>query len=119
MKIGIIGSGSVGSRLGKLLTSAGHLVLIGSRSDKTSTPVDAANHGEVVIFAIPYDATAETLPTLAEILAGKIVVDATNPLKSDCPPSCWDRTRPRPRRLLNSYHSRPSSRHLTLSLPTS
>ncbi|MEL6151046.1 MAG: NAD(P)-binding domain-containing protein [Chloroflexota bacterium] len=89
MKIGVIGSGSIGSRLGKHWSAAGHDVMFGVRevNEKTKqvaddagatigTMAEAAAHGDVVAVAIPGRAVADVIPTLP--LAGKIVIDATN-----------------------------------------
>lgn len=47
---------------------------------------DAVSNADVVIVALPFAATAEVLPTLASALAGKMVVDATNPVQADWSP---------------------------------
>jgi len=95
MDIGIIGGGNVGCRLARLLTDAEHRVCVGVRQPDgrvtdggyTLDPIEeAAERGEVVILALPYTATPSALPPLAEVLAGKIVVDATNPLGEDWSP---------------------------------
>jgi predicted dinucleotide-binding enzyme len=94
MKIGIIGGGNVGKALARLATAAGHSVSIGSQRDGapgvdgavSTTVADAVAHGEIVILAIPFAACAEALPPLAEALAGRIVVDATNPVAADWSP---------------------------------
>ncbi|MEL6170430.1 MAG: NAD(P)-binding domain-containing protein [Pseudomonadota bacterium] len=85
MKIGIIGGGNVGSSLAKLLTNAGHDVLVGSRNGINSAQ-DAALHGDAVVLALHYHAVADALPPLADELDGKVVVDATNPLNDDWSP---------------------------------
>lgn len=93
MRIAIIGTGSVGSALARGLNGKGHEVTLGARdpgAEKIRTlasetgaiaarPEDAAAAAEVVILALPW-AVVET--TLAEMgaLAGKIVIDCTNPL---------------------------------------
>jgi 8-hydroxy-5-deazaflavin:NADPH oxidoreductase len=97
MKIGIIGAGNVGKKLAALMAHAGHEVALGARDvskAKTKTlyrvaPINKAiSHGEIVILAIPYSVCADALPPLASELVGKIVVDATNPLKADWSPLC-------------------------------
>lgn len=82
MKVGILGSGSVGGRLAALARAAGHDVCMGTRSDADLT----ARHAEIFIIAIPYLACSEAMPQIREALAGKVVVDATNPLNSDWSP---------------------------------
>lgn len=95
MKIGILGNGNVGRRLGSLFEAAGHEVLFGVREVGTppsgqayhqGTLAQAAEHGELVVIAIPYTACEQVLPPLQSALAGKVVVDATNPLNSDWSP---------------------------------
>jgi predicted dinucleotide-binding enzyme len=92
-KIGIIGSGNVGSALGRVWANAGHPVMFSSRNldkDKqlataiganarAGTPNEAAAFGEVLLFAVPYGALPELGKTLAGSIKGKIVIDACNP----------------------------------------
>ena len=98
MKIGIIGSGNVGGALGTLWAAKGHDVVFGVRD--TSDPKlqellkstkgkaraasvnDAASSAEIVVFATPWPATHDAINS-AGSLAGKIVVDCTNPLLPD------------------------------------
>ncbi|MEO1038675.1 MAG: NAD(P)-binding domain-containing protein [Pseudomonadota bacterium] len=88
MKIGIIGAGSVGRALAGLARNAGHAPVLSERtpSGDTVSFQEAAGVGEIVIIAIPYTATPAVLPPLAAALAGKTVVDATNPLNDDWSP---------------------------------
>lgn len=86
MKIGFVGSGPVATHLGKPFSSAGHAVTLGKRSADNSSFLEAIAGAEVVNVAIPFRARAEALPPLAQALTGKIVVDATNPLKADYSP---------------------------------
>jgi 8-hydroxy-5-deazaflavin:NADPH oxidoreductase len=93
MKIGMIGSGNVGSELGRVWAKAGHQVMFSSRnldSDKklaaevgagarAGTPREAAAFGEVLVFAVPYGALPELGKTLADSIKGKVVIDACNP----------------------------------------
>jgi predicted dinucleotide-binding enzyme len=92
-KIGMIGSGNVGSALGRALALAGHEVMFSSRdldSDKklaadvgknarAGTPREAAAFGDVLVFAVPYGALPELGKTLGSSLKGKVVLDACNP----------------------------------------
>ena len=92
-KIGVIGSGNVGSALGRVWANARHPVMFSSRNldhDKqlaagigptasAGTPSDAAAFGEVLLFAVPYGALPELGKALAGSLKGKIVIDACNP----------------------------------------
>jgi 8-hydroxy-5-deazaflavin:NADPH oxidoreductase len=93
MKIGMIGSGNVGSALGRVLANAGHEVMFSSRTlenDKrlaaeiggkarAGTPREAAAFGEVLVFAVPYSAIPELGKTLAGSIKGKVVIDTCNP----------------------------------------
>ena len=94
MKIGIIGSGNVGQQLAIDLAGRGHSVTVGTRDPaklaefaKTAPDVrvasnaDAATHGEIVLLATNWGGTQNALELAgADHLAGKIVVDITNPL---------------------------------------
>ena len=95
MKIGILGAGSVGQKIALLANNAGHQVMVGLRNvTKSSTDdlwqygtlAEAADFGEIVMIAIPYVACADVLPALAEQLAAKVVIDATNPLTPNWSP---------------------------------
>ncbi len=99
MNIGFLGGGSFGGSLAPLLAAAGHEVVVGLRDPRKAADgapyrvaslEQAAEHGEAIIIAIPYLACADVLPALASRLAGKIVVDATNPLREDWSPLSFD-----------------------------
>ena len=93
MKIGMIGSGNVGSALGRVWARAGHQVMFSSRhlehdrklaaeigpNARAGTPREATAFGEVLVFAVPYGALPELGKTLADLLDGKVVIDACNP----------------------------------------
>lgn len=84
MKIAVIGKGNMGSALAKLASQAGHTVLVGSR-DPAQPPLAAIQEAELVILAVPY-AVALALAEDAAVhhaLAGKTVIDITNPLSAD------------------------------------
>jgi predicted dinucleotide-binding enzyme len=92
-KIGMIGSGNVGSELGRVWAKAGHPVMFSSRNldnDKklaadvgsnarAGTAREAAAFGEVLVFAVPYGALPELGKTLGDSIKGKVVIDACNP----------------------------------------
>ncbi len=92
-KIGLIGSGNVGSNLGRVWAKAGFPVMFSSRdleidrrlaaevgSGATAgTPAQAAAFGEVLVFAVPYGALPELGKSLAAAIKGKVVLDACNP----------------------------------------
>ena len=93
MKIGIIGSGKVGSALGTTWVKAGHDVMFSSRhieedqslaaslgaGARAGTPRDAAAFGDVLLVAVPYGALPEVGKDLADLIEGKVVIDACNP----------------------------------------
>jgi 8-hydroxy-5-deazaflavin:NADPH oxidoreductase len=93
LKIGIIGSGHVGSALGGAWAKAGNEVMFSSRSldnDKklaaevganahAGTPQEAAMFGQVILFAVPYSAFPELMKSLGNSLKGKVVINASNP----------------------------------------
>ena len=86
MKIAIIGAGNVGKTLGTALRSKGHTVIYGSRDPASHTErnvrsvAEALIGAEVVILATPWIATEALVVQHADGLAGKIVIDATNPV---------------------------------------
>lgn len=75
MRIGVIGSGNVGSGLARFWERAGHEVRVSTRD----TVGETAAFGEVVVLAVP-DAACEDVLSAAGPLEGKVLVDATNPL---------------------------------------
>jgi 8-hydroxy-5-deazaflavin:NADPH oxidoreductase len=108
MKIGILGSGTVGTTLGGKLTAVGHEVRIGSRTadnekaaewvkqagERASqgTFADAASFGEVVFNCTLGAASLEALQAAgADALRGKILLDTSNPLdfSKGMPPSLF------------------------------
>jgi len=93
MKIGMIGSGNVGSALGRVWARAGHQVMFSSRhleddkrlaadigaNARAGTPREAAEFGDVLVFAVPYGALPELGQALRDSIKGKVVIDACNP----------------------------------------
>lgn len=105
MRIGILGTGDVGRVLGAGFARLGHEVKIGSRNPgqekvtiwvaKTGSGVsagtfaEAAAFGEAVVLATLWAGTEEAIRLAkAGNVAGKVVIDATNPLdfSSGVPP---------------------------------
>ena len=95
MRIAILGAGNVGGGLAAAAVKAGHDVVLtagtpahavqvaiatGARAATTNT--DAVAAADLVVLAIPHGAVADIAWELADRLAGKIVVDATNPLNA-------------------------------------
>jgi predicted dinucleotide-binding enzyme len=95
MKITLIGSGRVGAALAGRLVQAGHdVVLAQTREGSDSVQAaltrwpalraaplaEAVAHAEVVFLATPYAANEGLIAPLASALAGKVLVDCTNPV---------------------------------------
>jgi predicted dinucleotide-binding enzyme len=92
-RIGLIGSGNVGSNLGRAWALAGYPVMFSSKdieadrkiaasagaNAKAGTPQEAAAFADVLFIAVPYGAQPDLGRTLGKALQGKIVVDASNP----------------------------------------
>ncbi len=97
MRIGVMGTGTVGQVLGSALAQLGHEVMMGARDgknpkalewaektgkgSKTGTFAEAARFGKLIVLATLGTATENAVKLAgAENLAGKAVLDATNPL---------------------------------------
>jgi predicted dinucleotide-binding enzyme len=99
-KIAIIGTGNVGMALGTELAQQGHSIVYGSRKPlglkaldlakktegdaSTATPADAAASASIVVLAVPGMVVEDVVKRLGN-LAGKIIIDATNPLVTEEP----------------------------------
>jgi len=83
MRIGVLGTGTVGRTIATKLRELGHDVRVGSRStgdDAVPFP-DAAAHGELVFNCTAGAASLEALGAAGEEnLTGKVLVDVTLPL---------------------------------------
>jgi predicted dinucleotide-binding enzyme len=95
MTIAFIGYGKVGAPLADHLQRAGHRVILAARDEaaesvravlqrnpalQVAPPEQAVAAAEVVFLATPYGANDTVIPPLAEALAGKVLVDCTNPV---------------------------------------
>lgn len=88
MHITIIGTGFIGSTLGRALSEAGHQVTFGSRhaddqtvrgTTATVVPIaEALDANDVIILALPGAAVKDLTNEAGGALAGKLVIDATN-----------------------------------------
>jgi len=95
MKIGIIGSGNVGGTLGSRWAQAGHDVVFGSRNPtsdemrqlaakagpnaRAASFKEATQESELLLLATPWPAAKAVIEGLGD-LAGKLLIDAINPL---------------------------------------
>jgi len=98
MRIGVIGAGNVGGALGCRWARSGHEVVFGVRDaaalevrelvarigppTRAGTVAEAAAFGPVVVLAVPWNAAENVLRTAGD-LAGKTLLDCTNPLTAD------------------------------------
>lgn len=73
--ISILGTGNMGQVIASIAAKGGHSV-----QQLGSQDVDTPVTGDVVVLAIPYTAVGEVIAQRGEQLAGKVVVDITNPL---------------------------------------
>jgi NADPH-dependent F420 reductase len=91
MDISIIGAGNVGTALATSFRRAGHTVIIASRDPEdagslaaatgagiAASNADAAARGQIVVLAIPFAGAASVAVEIADAVAGKPVIDATN-----------------------------------------
>jgi predicted dinucleotide-binding enzyme len=94
MKVLVIGTGNMGAGFVKQLTAAGHQVSVAARDlakaqalaqqhGATAVALEgAANNVAAVVVATPYEQAATALRSVGD-LAGKTVIDITNPLTPD------------------------------------
>ncbi len=95
MKVGILGSGTVGQQLGLGLIRIGHDVKIGTRDttklkdwviqagpkSSAGTFADAAKFGELLVLATNWEGTFSAINMAGkENFSGKTLIDVTNPL---------------------------------------
>jgi predicted dinucleotide-binding enzyme len=93
LKIGIIGTGRIGGALARHWVAAGHEVLMSSRHPeeleplakelgpraRVGTPQEAAAFGSVVVVSVPYGAMPQIGTDFGAQLAGKVIIDTSNP----------------------------------------
>lgn len=94
LRIGIIGTGNIGGALARHWVNAGHEVLFSSRNPdelqpladelgpraRAGTPAEAAAFGEVILVSVPYSAIPQVGAEHAAAMAGKVVLDTSNPV---------------------------------------
>lgn len=96
MNIAVLGAGKMGGVVGRALAAAGHEIIFGSRSPEStarrfagvsnisvSSYADAARDSDAAIIAVPWFAALDVIGLLKPDLAGKVVVDLTNPAAAD------------------------------------
>jgi 8-hydroxy-5-deazaflavin:NADPH oxidoreductase len=94
LKIGIIGTGRIGGALARHWVNAGHEVFMSSRHPEELEPLakelgprahvglpqEAAAFGSVVLVSVPYGAMPQIGADFADELAGKVIIDTSNPV---------------------------------------
>jgi predicted dinucleotide-binding enzyme len=95
MKITVLGTGNIGSTLGRKWAAAGHEVIFGVRdvtaekvqsllaetAAKAASVAEAVAASKVVVFAIPGTAVPAIVAANRDQLDGKIIIDATNKIR--------------------------------------
>lgn len=93
LRIGIIGTGHIGSALATHWARAGHELMISGLDPeelkplaaqlgprvRVGTPREAAAFGQIVLISVPYKALPQVGRDYAQELAGKVVLDTGNP----------------------------------------
>lgn len=100
IKIGVIGSGRIGSTIGGLWVKAGHEVMFSDRDAeqvkraidglgpelqpkaRAGSVAEAAAFGDAILIAVPYAALPAIQQQVGAQLKGKVVVDPNNPVPS-------------------------------------
>src|SRR3954463_14185487 len=96
MKIGVIGSGRIGSTIGGLWVKAGHEVMFSDRDPeqvkrvvdslgpraRAGSVAEAVAFGDAVLIAVPYMALPAIREQVGAQLKGKVVIDPNNPVAS-------------------------------------
>jgi len=99
MKVGIIGSGNVAKSLAAGFMEHGHVVMLGTRNPSkledwdwknrggiVGNIADTARFGEILVLAVKGSAGEEAVRAAGITnLAGKTVIDATNPIADSAP----------------------------------
>jgi len=98
MKIGVLGSGGVATTLAAGFLGEGHAVMLGTRDAAklgdwrashrdagVGSVAQAAAFGELVVLAVKGTAAETVLRAASAALAGKVVIDATNPIADEPP----------------------------------
>ncbi|HUQ51949.1 MAG TPA: NAD(P)-binding domain-containing protein [Gammaproteobacteria bacterium] len=94
LKIGIIGTGRIGGALARHWVKAGHEVFMSSRHPEelealakelgpkahVGQPREAAAFGSVVLVSVPYGSMPQIGTDFAAELAGKVIIDTSNPV---------------------------------------
>ncbi len=96
MNFAIIGSGNVGSAIARAVTDAGHEAVVAAPATEelqaladevpvatTTSNAEAVAQADAVVLAVPFGTVVDVVTDLRDDLAGKILIDVTNPLAAD------------------------------------
>jgi 8-hydroxy-5-deazaflavin:NADPH oxidoreductase len=97
VRIAVLGTGNVGTTLGKRWAETGHQVCFGTRDPQQPRGQElarldnisvcdwrgAVEQADVVLPAVPWNAILSVVDSLGDALRDKVLIDCTNPLKSD------------------------------------
>jgi 8-hydroxy-5-deazaflavin:NADPH oxidoreductase len=105
MEVAVIGAGNVGGALAGSISRAGHTVTITSPSGRRAEEVgretgakvissnrEAVEGADAVVLAVPTHAVDQFVGEVGDALDGKIVIDVTNRMNPQEPPSTIDGT---------------------------
>ncbi len=94
--ISIIGSGNMATAIGTRTAKHGHTIELTSRNTAkaqaladqighaaTVAPYGATPAGDIVFLAVPYASAVDVITHYGDALAGKILIDITNPFNAD------------------------------------
>jgi predicted dinucleotide-binding enzyme len=104
LKIGIIGTGRIGGALARHWVNAGHEVFMSSRHPEdleglakelgprahVGQPRQAAAFGSIILVSVPYGAMPQIGTDFAAELAGKVIIDTSNPVERRDGPQAID-----------------------------
>jgi 8-hydroxy-5-deazaflavin:NADPH oxidoreductase len=97
MRVGILGSGLMGAKLGTIFARAGHVVVFSyARSERkleklareargkarAGTPAEAAKHADALLLAVHWSRISDVLKQAGD-LSGKVIVSCSLPMKTD------------------------------------
>jgi predicted dinucleotide-binding enzyme len=94
VNVGIVGTGGMGKALARCAAAAGHRAFLGSRDPEKGARIaaplgkgvaggsiaEAAEVGALIILAVPWAGVPDALASARTGLAGKVLIDCTNPM---------------------------------------
>ena len=97
MTTAIVGTGNIGGAVARLLVAGGEPVILAARGTerpralaselgplaRAASVKDAISGADTVVLAVTFGTAQELVPQYAHLLAGKVVIDPTNPIAFD------------------------------------